>query len=146
MLRHLIMVTGFLSFVTFLPKQVMAQDKELDCLATAIYHEARGEPERGKIAVGNVILNRVQSRKFPHTVCGVVYQRSKSGCQFSWVCGGKKIPSGKAWADSQRIAKELLNEEHDDNTKGALYFYSSGRPSFSKRGVLVTIGNHNFVR
>lgn len=58
------------------------------CLASAIYHEARGEPADGQIAVAQVVLNRVHSGRWPGSVCGVVYQNARRGvkCQFSFAC------------------------------------------------------------
>ena len=49
--------------------------READCMAKAIYFEARGEVMGGKKAVGTVIYNRMESKVFPTTACGVVYQR-----------------------------------------------------------------------
>ena len=54
--------------------------KEIKCLATAIYHEANAESVKGQIAVANVIMNRVESKDFPNSVCGVISQKG----QFSW--------------------------------------------------------------
>ena len=74
---------------------------EAICLATNIYHEARGESYAGKVAVANVTMNRVTSPKFPNTICDVVYQAQtkenwkgntvpkRNKCQFSWYCDGK---------------------------------------------------------
>ena len=63
---------------------------EQQCLALAMYWEARGEGERGMLAVGSVVLNRVQSREFPNRACAVVKQGGESPpCQFSWWCDGK---------------------------------------------------------
>lgn len=61
---------------------------ERSCLASAIYHEARGEPAEGQIAVAQVVLNRVRSGRWPASVCGVVNQGSERGekCQFSFAC------------------------------------------------------------
>ena len=59
------------------------------CLAANIYHEARSEPLVGQIAVAEVTLNRVESKHFPNTVCGVVKQSSSKGCSFSWYCDGR---------------------------------------------------------
>ncbi|MCZ4272015.1 cell wall hydrolase [Maritalea porphyrae] len=69
---------------------------EKDCLTKAVYHEARGEPEAGQWAVAQVILNRVKSRKYPNTVCGVVYQNAHKAnrCQFSFACDGKSDSGG----------------------------------------------------
>ena len=65
--------------------------KEVQCLAVGLYHEARGESELGQIAVAQVILNRVASRKYPDTVCGVVFenQHRRNACQFSFACDGR---------------------------------------------------------
>ena len=58
------------------------------CLREAIYHEARGEDIVGQFAVAEVILNRVDSGRFPSTVCDVVYQNRhlRNACQFSYAC------------------------------------------------------------
>ena len=61
----------------------------LVCLALNIYFEARNQPTSGQIAVAEVTLNRVASRNYPNTVCGVVKQSNKNGCAFSWYCDGK---------------------------------------------------------
>ena len=82
------------------------------CLAKAIYYEARGEPLAGRLAVGRVILNRVKSRFYPNSICGVVYQNAerRNRCQFSFACDGKPdIPHNmRAWADAVQIAEEFL--------------------------------------
>ena len=55
-----------------------AEADEVNCLALNIYHEARNQPFMGKLAVGYVTLNRVNSDEFPNTICGVVKQGLKS--------------------------------------------------------------------
>ncbi len=67
-----------------------AGDAQSQCLAQAIYFESRGEPLDGQIAVAEVVLNRVDDRRFPKTVCGVTRQGvgSGRGCQFSYACDG----------------------------------------------------------
>src|SRR5690606_29914794 len=83
-------------------------DKELNCLATAIYFEARGESYRGQVAVGQVVLNRVQHRLYPSTICGVVYQNQhkRNACQFSFACDGipERVTEKKPWAQAEEIA------------------------------------------
>jgi len=94
--------------------QAEFQDRERRCLAIAIYFEARGESERGQVAVGQVILNRVRSPLFPETICGVVYQgQMHPGCQFSFTCDGKTdIPrNDRQWAQAQNIAKRITAGE-----------------------------------
>ena len=62
-----------------------AEQSEMDCLAEAIYYESRSETTIAQLAVGTVVLNRVKSKRYPSTICGVVHQ----GCQFSYYCDGK---------------------------------------------------------
>jgi spore germination cell wall hydrolase CwlJ-like protein len=65
-------------------------ERELRCLAEGMYFEARGESLRGQLAVGRVILNRVESESYPSTICDVVYQNDhmRNRCQFSFACDG----------------------------------------------------------
>lgn len=116
------------------------EDKEI--LARAIYAEARGEPYKGQIAVGAVILNRVKSDNFPDSVEQVIYQDG----QFSSVKDGQinLIPNKTAF----KAAEEAL--KGNDPSKGALFFYN---PKTAKtmwwlgtRDKLTTIGNHVFAK
>jgi spore germination cell wall hydrolase CwlJ-like protein len=94
--------------------QAEFETRERRCLATAIYFEARGEPVRGQVAVGQVILNRMRSPLFPQTICGVVYQgQMHPGCQFSFTCDGHTDnPRNDAqWALAQSIAKKIMAGE-----------------------------------
>jgi spore germination cell wall hydrolase CwlJ-like protein len=91
--------------------QAEFEERERRCLAIAIYFEARGEPVRGQVAVGQVILNRVRSPLFPETICGVVYQgQMNPGCQFSFTCDGKTDnPRNDAqWSQAQDIARQIM--------------------------------------
>lgn len=80
------------------------------CLAKAIYFEARGEAVRGQIAVAQVIMNRVFSPFYPNDVCGVVNQRNSRGCQFSYTCDGipEVVTEATAWTRAKRIAHDML--------------------------------------
>jgi spore germination cell wall hydrolase CwlJ-like protein len=94
--------------------QAEFEARERRCLATAIYFEARGEPVRGQIAVGQVIMNRVRSPMFPETICGVVYQgQMHPGCQFSFTCDGRTdTPRNDGqWAVAQTLAKKITAGE-----------------------------------
>lgn len=83
------------------------------CLAEAIYFEARGESRQGQMIVGQVILNRVASGRFPDTVCGVVYQNAsrRNACQFSFACDGQPeaITEKRAWKTAESQARKLLD-------------------------------------
>lgn len=109
--------------------------KETECLALNIYFEAAVESTAGKVAVAQVTLNRVKSRRHPNTVCDVVYEGPKHSngvpkrdqCQFSWYCDGKyDVPNmGKGWTESRQIAEYVLKHpELIDITDGATHYHA----------------------
>jgi spore germination cell wall hydrolase CwlJ-like protein len=157
--------------------------KELQCLARNIFFEAANEPEEGKVAVGLVTLNRTQDSRFGRTICGVVDQKMTRSysqdvvvekrslwttnreihtvwkqavtCQFSWVCSKVKGPksSDERWAESQRIARELLEDRGsfwDWRVKyaEALYFHAvTVRPPWARMKEHVgRVGGHHFYQ
>ena len=87
-------------------------ERQLRCLAEGIYFEARSEPLRGQLAVGRVILNRVQSSSYPDTICDVVYQNDHrhNRCQFSFACDGKPdvIGERQVWSRVRGYAAWLM--------------------------------------
>lgn len=125
-------------------------DAEWQCLTEALYFEARGESLEGQIAVAEVILNRVDSPLYPRTVCGVVKQRGGGGCQFSYVCDGRKDRMReKASADlAGRIARAMLDGAPRLLTDGATHFHTRAvRPGWSRRfDQTASIGAHVFYR
>ncbi len=87
-------------------------EKQVACLAKAIYFEARGEPEKGQKAVARVIMNRVASKAYPNTICGVVYQNHtrRNACQFSFACDGHSdvVREKSAWSRAKSVAKDVV--------------------------------------
>lgn len=139
--------------------QVDFKEKEIQCLAENIYFEARGEPLVGRIAVGQVVLNRVKSKKFPSTVCGVVFQAEYNQqtmmpklhrCQFTWWCDGKpeEIKDYSRYVDALILSEYLLTHPMMDVTEGATYYHSAKvRPRWSfKKQRVSGISNHIFYR
>ncbi|MCT8329752.1 cell wall hydrolase [Albidovulum sediminis] len=124
--------------------------KELECLAEALYFEARGESIKGQAAVAEVILNRVDSPAFPKSVCGVVNQGGDGGCQFSYTCDGRAevISEPEAWKRSAKIAGAMLGGAPRLLTEGATFFHTPMvTPRWSKRFELTArIGSHLFYR
>ncbi|MCL4671556.1 MAG: cell wall hydrolase [Sphingomonadaceae bacterium] len=124
-----------------------ALSAELECLAGAIYFEARGEPLMGQLAVAEVIINRSQSGRFPATYCGVVRQPG----QFSFVRKGA-IPQARrasqAWRNAVAVAQIAHGDQWQTHAGDALYFHArSVRPSWSHRKqALATIDSHIFYR
>ncbi len=116
------------------------------CLRKAIYFEARGESIKGQFAVAEVILNRVESRRFPGSVCSVVHQ---SG-QFSFMFDGHSdnMRDRGAIDRAGRIARLMLDGAPRGLTAGATYFHTTGvRPSWSRRfDRTAQIGAHLFYR
>jgi spore germination cell wall hydrolase CwlJ-like protein len=132
--------------LTYEQKQKVMRD--VDCLAKNIYFEAGSEPRAGKIAVAEVTMNRVKSRQFPRTVCGVVYQKTRGTCQFSWVCENNKVIRSRiAWRESLQIAENILISNRKYGIIGsAKYFHADYvDPSWADNKVLVKqIGRHIF--
>ncbi|MCH7839129.1 MAG: cell wall hydrolase [Planctomycetes bacterium] len=142
-----------LLLVLFLAISVARADglsSETYCLALNLYHEARGEESSGIIAVGNVVLNRVESKRFPNAVCKVVKQggQRRYKCQFSWFCDGHsdKAKDRQAWKEMVWLAKKLLGGGVADNTNGALFYHTNNvRPYWSvKMTPKVRLGVHIF--
>ena len=126
-----------------------ADSQAQHCVALAMYWEARGEGHRGMLAVGSVVLNRVEDDRFPNSVCGVVYQGGETPpCQFSWWCDGKsdRPTNGELWASSLSIADELLTARPSDPTHDALFFHNTSIQSPWRRDRTARIGNHVFYR
>jgi len=125
---------------------------EINCLAQAIYYEARGESFAGQAAVAEVIMNRVSHRVYPDTICGVVYDGSErsTGCQFSFTCDGsmERTPRGRSWRRSQLVAEHVAIGFAPPQTRRATHYHTTAiNPHWS--GSLVQtgqIGTHVFYR
>ncbi len=110
-------------------------------LAQCIYSESRGEPYKGQVAVGAVVLNRVKSSAFPNSISGVVYQKGA----FSAVDDGQinLTPNDTAI----KAAKDAMNGW--DPTGGCLYYYNPAKTSnrwIRSRPIVVRIGSHVFCK
>jgi N-acetylmuramoyl-L-alanine amidase len=115
---------------------------DLDVLSRIVEAEAGGEPYEGKIAVAEVIMNRVASPEYPSSIEAVVYQPR----QFSPVSNG--MINKPASDDSIRAATEVLST-YKGNPNGALYFYNPSKTSdkwVRSRAVVEVIGNHIFSK
>ena len=113
-----------------------------DCLARAVYFEARGEPLEGQLAVAQVILNRVASGRFATTVCGVVNQPG----QFSF--DRSRTPAdGRDWRTAKAIAAIAATAAWDVVAPRATAFHATRvSASWSSMHKVSTIGNHVFYR
>jgi len=126
------------------------RQRKISCLATNVYHEARGEPERGMEAVAQVTLNRAANERFPDDICDVVFQKKHDGgCQFSWYCDGRSdsIQDKKSWEKAVQIADRALRGNTTDAIAGNVIYYHSNRvrPYWSyKKRLVAVIGRHRF--
>jgi len=137
----------------FAARTPLDQMRSLDCLAQAVYYEARSEGEDGERAVAQVVLNRVRHPAWPNSVCGVVYQgpmRAGGGCQFTFTCDGslRYAPIGAAWDEARRIAAEALGGRTYAAVGLATHYHTSAvfpawAPRLTKTNV---IGAHIFYR
>lgn len=128
-------------------------DAQFQCLAEALYFEARGETVKGQFAVAEVIVNRAQSSLYPDTVCGVIHQGAGNGkyrCQFTYKCDGysDRIKEQQAYDRVAKVAQTVLDGHAGDLTDGALYYHTKAvSPSWSRRFIrTATIGVHYFYR
>lgn len=122
------------------------------CLAEALYFEARGESVRGMFAVGEVILNRVDSSRYPSTLCGVINQGTgrQFACQFTYTCDGaaEVIHEPAAWAKVGKVARLLIDGAPRQLTDGATHYHTRAvNPRWARVFPrTATIGSHHFYR
>lgn len=125
-----------------IPYPMSQSQQRLDILAKIVEAEARGESMEGKMAVGNVILNRVKSDAFPSTIRGVVFQEN----QFTPIKNGvfaKTLPKKESYEAAKRVI------EGENIVGEALYFYNPKKTTstfFNKLTKIETIGNHVFLK
>lgn len=113
----------------------------LNLLARVIHGEAAAEPYVGKVAVGSVVMNRIQNPRFPKTIAGVVYQPHA----FESVTNG--IINRPANGESLRAAVDAISGW--DPSGGALYFFNPAKTNNAwiwARSIITQIGRHVFAR
>ena len=141
-----------------------ARKKSIECMALNIYHEARSLSTAGRLAVAQVTLNRVKSKKYPNTICEVVYQGKhwiakdgtkyprKNLCQFSWYCDGRndKPNNKRMYDESIELATQVVDGKWPmDITDGAMYYYADyiDPPRWTQGKIrAATIDVHRFYR
>ncbi len=104
-------------------------DTDVQAMAQVIYHEARGESEAGRAAVGQVVLNRVRDKRFPNSVYEVIWQPK----QFSGMKRYQVPP------EFLRIARNVLAGKYPNRVGKSLYFNN-----FKRKGCYSIIGTHCF--
>jgi len=130
------------------PSSNFVSNDDFECLSRTIYFEAGNQSYYGKIAVGSVVMNRVNDERYPDTICAVVKQHR----QFSWYSDGKSdVPfDGPAWKNSVLAAKEVLcgcgKASGLFNDASVQYYHADYvNPKWAKKMKRVTkIDNHIF--
>tara|TARA_B100000902_G_scaffold398989_1_gene467836 strand:+ start:1070 stop:1633 length:564 start_codon:yes stop_codon:yes gene_type:complete len=131
---------ALLMFILLIPQKVQAFDENGDavCLAKNIYFEAGNQPLAGKVAVAQVVINRMEHASYPKDICGVVYQAKwrenwrgeqvpvRHQCQFSWFCDGKSDEplDTDTFFESYTIAQDVIMGKYPDITEGATHYHS----------------------
>jgi spore germination cell wall hydrolase CwlJ-like protein len=119
--------------------------RELNCLAGAIYFEAKSESLAGQLAVGRVVVARSKSGRFPDSYCGVVYQPS----QFSFVRGNTMpaIPrASRHWKNAVAIAQIAHEGTWRSPVEGALFFHAAYVSPGWRLKRMARVDNHVFYR
>ncbi len=125
---------------------------EWRCLAEALYFEARGETVKGQFAVAEVIMNRVDSERFPKSACAVINQGTgkKYQCQFTYTCDGLKeiIAEPRAWERVSKVARAVLDGRAPELTDGATHYHTNAvNPNWARVYTRTAeIGVHIFYR
>ena len=156
--------------------QYNSQDeKQIECMALNIYWEARYQITKGMIAVGHVVMNRVNDKRFPSTPCEVIFQGPhreswktkkdanipnerriyypvRNRCQFSWYCDGKSDTVPSIDLDVYNIARAISYKIYwnwyKDFTRGATHYHATYvRPAWAKsKKRTIKVGSHIFYR
>ncbi len=126
-------------FLTF------TRERDLGCMALNVYHEGRGESGLGQAAIAAVTMNRVKSKRYPDTICEVVYQRK----QFSWTRLSAKhhaINDFHAWTQALTIAQRFIQGEKVADLGEATHYHAKNVKPYwmDKNKLITTIGNHYF--
>lgn len=143
------------SLVSFRPEHIKRAEKindEARCLSQAVYYEAGTESLGGKLAVAEVIANRVRDHRYPDNVCDVVFQGATrtTGCQFTFTCDGamNRQPRGQSWDVAQKVAAHVLMNLNEQRTGGATHYHATYVDPIWSAGLIKTdkIGLHIFYR
>ena len=134
---------AFILLLTFISTTAISESsahiRERRCMAEAIYRESRGEPYKGQLAVGQVVLNRVKHHIYPNSICEVIFQKG----QFPWT---NKFDGFKATQPFLKMADLVLSGKHELSTFKATHFHATSVNPKWKLIKVARIGNHIFYK
>lgn len=122
---------------------------QVKCLADNIYYEARGQSLKGKVAVANVVMNRMkQPDRFGSTPCAVVKQKIAGHYQFSWMKNKQPIRDSDTYDDCLHIAETVYSGHMQDITNGSTFYHATyvNPKGWSKYKLMTRIEGHLFYR
>lgn len=130
------------------------RERQLKCMADNIYYEAAMEPAEGKIAVAQIVMNRVAHPEFPKDPCKVIYQKNTFTnavvCQFTWLCDGsvnRRPIRQDLWDESYRAAQMVMMEGFRlPSLEHALFYHADYVNPQWKKEVVAKIGRHIFYK
>jgi spore germination cell wall hydrolase CwlJ-like protein len=130
------------------------RERQLKCMTDNIYYEAAMEPAEGKIAVAQIVMNRVASGKFPQDPCQVIYQKnvfySRVVCQFTWYCDGSvhRRPIRPDLYEESRVAAKMVMLEgfRLPGLRDALFYHADYVNPQWRLDRVGQIGRHIFYR
>jgi len=134
------------------PTEKQWQIDQAYCLAQNVYFEARNQPLAGQMAVISVTINRVNDKRFPNSICGVISEGSgrRNACQFSYNCDGKLeiIIEKDIYNRILKLSRLLLEPSARVLTDGATFFHAKAvNPSWAKKFKKTKeIGQHIFYK
>ena len=123
----------------------VSADRDLACLAGAIYFESKGEPLDGQLAVANVVINRMQSGRFPRSICAVVTQPG----QFSFVRAGRVpsiSPKNSGYRTAMAVAQVAMDGHWESPIAKAMFFHARRVSPGWRLTRVAAIGGHVFYR
>ena len=118
-------------------------DRELECLAKIVVHEAGNQSRAGQLAVAQVVMNRVRSPRFPNTICGVAMQPGQFFNVHRYT-----PPRDARWRRAVEIARDARDGVSEPVVGNALFFRAAYADSafFRSRTRVATLGDHVFYR
>ena len=120
-------------------------DKQLECLAKVVMHEAANQPREGQLAVAQLIVNRVGQDRFGENVCEVVNQPG----QFFRTASYNPRRDGERWANAVEVSRQAMEGDAEAVVPGAVFYHAAyTRPNafFRTRTKLASVGDHVFYR
>ena len=112
-----------------------------DCMTRVMYFESNRSSAEGMLAVGTVVMNRMNDREYPRTVCGVIGQKN----QFAPGVLYKPMKEGRSKALAESVAEQVLHGARHPGVQKAKHFHTAGmRFPYNNRDYVLEAGGNEF--